>query len=112
MISQKSTINSGSEIDPFTCDEQEFLDEMKRLDAIARVASKQAAEYYKKAKEHTAELPQSHPVVFSIVHTISVMHAEKKGIEGLNNAITFVEKFLINEGLEALSQISVPSIRQ
>jgi hypothetical protein len=30
------------------------------------------------------------------------MHAEINDIEGLNNAITLVEKFLINEGLEGL----------
>jgi len=72
-INPISSINSGSEVDPFTCSEQEFLDEIKRLDSIAKVASKQAIEYYKKAKEHTAELPQSHPVVFSIVHSTAVL---------------------------------------
>ena len=39
------------------------------------------------------------------------MHAEINDIEGLNNAITLVEKFLINEGLEGLDQITNPALR-
>ena len=48
---------TGSDFDPFICREQEFLDERKRLEAIGKVATKQALEYYKRAREHVALLP-------------------------------------------------------
>ena len=41
----------------FTCSDFEYKAEMTRLDNIAKVADKQAIEYYRRAREHVAMLP-------------------------------------------------------
>jgi len=46
------------------------------------------------------------------VHSTSVSYAQVGGLDNLNRAITLVEKFLINEGLEGLEKMTNMALKQ